>query len=95
MKKYIYLLLVLLVLAYVASIAAAEEKKVLTQYEVTVEMRFNSVTFERAQEIERIIKEIAAESCKTEVRKEKLPKDDVTGVITGSTIQGGWVINSN
>ena len=84
MKKSICLLL--LVMAAVASSVSADEKKEPTKYEVTVEMRFNSVTFERAQEIERIIKEIAAESCKTEVKKEKLPKDGGGGYITFGTI---------
>ena len=84
MKKYVCLLL--LVMAAVASSVSADEKKEPTKYEVTVEMRFNSVTFERAQEIERIIKEIASESCKTEVRKEKLPKDGSGGYITFGTI---------
>lgn len=87
MKKSICLLL--LVMAAVASSVSADEKKEPTKYEVTVEMRFNSVTFERAQEIERIIKEIAAESCKTEVRKEKLPKDGGSRYITfGATTEG-------
>lgn len=91
MKKYICLLL--LVMVAVASIASAEEKKEPTQYEVTVEMRFNSVTFERAQEIERIIKEIAAESCKTEVKKEKLPKDG--GYVTLGTTATPYILRAD
>lgn len=86
MKKYTYLLIVLLSMAALTTLVSADEKKdKSTKYEVTVEMRFNSVTFDRAQEIERIIKEIAAESCKTEIKKEKLPKDDDQAIWSATT----------
>ena len=90
MKRYALFIALLLSLPFTVS---AEEKKELTKYEVTVEMRFNSVTFERAQEIERIIEEIAAESCKTEVKKEKLPKDGY--ISSGRFILGTTASGSN
>ncbi|MDA8113548.1 MAG: hypothetical protein M0Z43_02315 [Acidithiobacillus sp.] len=86
MKKYFYLLLVLLAIAAVAS---AGEKKDELRYEVNVTLRFNSLSVSEFAEVQKALDGLAAKSCKTEINLEKLPKDE--GFTTLSIGGGTWV----
>lgn len=77
MKRGIYLLLVLLALA---ALASAGEKKDELRYEVNVTMRFNSLSVSEFAEVQKVLDGLAAKSCKTEVKLEKLPKDADTAI---------------
>ena len=89
MKKYIALLLVLLALATPAS---AAEKKDELRYEVNVTMRFNSLSVSEFVEVQKVLDGLAAKSCKTEVKLEKLPKDDGAYFTSGTVV---WDPGSN